>query len=259
MTKILYANGDSFVAGMECLGDGDRSPENKELAFPKHLAVALGSEKYINNAYSGATNDFIFRQTILDLQELEKQGTDPADVFVVIGFTSLYRIEVDGARLFDGYTDLAGNPIPLSGEFTKPFPPDEFVDHSTIFITPNNVILSKNKAGKVVNMANDVYPFCIKYLWTAPVQQLSQEARVYALNTLLTLKGYKHVILSTCSDEVVFPDSPNFFNPPPDFRSFYEYALAFYPHERREHNHFSPVPHAMFAEELISHIKDNIL
>jgi len=257
MTKILYANGDSFVAGMECLGDGDRSPENKEYAFPKHLAVALGSEQYINNAYSGATNDFIFRQTIFDLQELEKKGTDPAEVFVLVGFTSLHRIELDGQRLFEGYTDIAGHPITRIKE-TLPAPPVEYTDYGTTFITANNVILAKNQQGKIVNVATNVYPFCVKYLWTNPVQQLSQQSRVYALHTLLKLKGYKHVILNTCSDEVEFPPGPNFFITP-DFRSFYEYAINFYPRERRNHNHFSPLPHEMYAKELIKHIKDNIL
>jgi hypothetical protein len=30
----LYANGDSFVYGMECLGDNSRLEENKKLSFP---------------------------------------------------------------------------------------------------------------------------------------------------------------------------------------------------------------------------------
>lgn len=259
MTKILYANGDSFVAGMECLGHGDRRPENKELAFPKHLAVALESEKYINNAYHGSTNDFIFKRTVLDLQELEKQGTNPADVFVLVGFTSLYRIELDGQRLFEEYTDTAGKPISRIIGQNSNIPPDEYIDYGTIFITVNNIILAKTRSGKTVNVATDVYPFCVKYLWTKPVQYLSHQSRVHALHTLLKLKGYKHVILSTCSDEVEFPPGPNFFNPPTNFRSFYEYAINFYPKERRDHNHFSPLPHAMYAEELITHIKDNIL
>jgi len=259
MTRILYANGDSFVAGMECLGDGDRTEENKEFAFTKHIASALGSEQYLNNAYSGATNEFIFRRTIIDLKELEANGTDPADVFVVIGFTALHRIEVDGVGLFDGYTDLSGAPIPHSGgKFSKPFPPNEYVDYGTVFITPNNVILAKNRAGSQVNMAKNVYPFCSRYLWTNAVQAPSQRARIHALHTLLTLKGYKHVILSTCSDEIVFPNNSNFFNTV-GTRSFYEYAINAYPAERRAHNHFSPIPHTAYALELIQHINEHIL
>jgi hypothetical protein len=258
MTKIVYANGDSFIAGMECLGHGDRAPENKELAFPKHVAVALGAEQYINNAYSGATNDFIFRRTIVDLQQLEATGISPSDVFVIVGFTALHRIEVDGQRLFEGYTDLTGAPIPATGEFSKPFPPDEYVDYGTVFINPNNMIMGKDRLGKIVNMADNIYPFCTRYLWTNYVQAPAQRARIHALHTLLTLKGYKHIILSTCSDEIEFPNNSNFFNPL-NMRSFYEYAISLYPEERREHNHFSPIPHKAYADELITHIKENIL
>ena len=64
---VLYANGDSFVFGMECIKDFDRAEENKELAFPKHVAGGLGCSTYINNAYNGATNEFIFRNTILSV------------------------------------------------------------------------------------------------------------------------------------------------------------------------------------------------
>ena len=64
---FLYANGDSFVFGMECLEDASTLELNKEYAFPKQLAKRLDCPTYINNAYNGATNDFIFRNTIFDL------------------------------------------------------------------------------------------------------------------------------------------------------------------------------------------------
>jgi len=256
MKKILYASGDSFVAGMECLGDGDRRPENKELAFPKHLATALNCEQYINSAGHGATNDFIFRRTILDLQDLERDGIDPADVFVVVGFTSLNRIEVDGDNFVSGYLDKADKP--MSRFTTDPVPPDEFIEYGTVFLTPNNILIGKTPAGKLVNMSDNVYPFCVRYLWTDPVQVPSQLARIDALHTFLKLKGYAHVILSTCSDEVEFPNNPNFFN---TFgtRSFYEYGLAMHPDDLMPHNHFGATTHKTYADELISHVKNSIL
>jgi hypothetical protein len=259
MKKILYATGDSFVAGMECLGDGDRSPENKELAFPKHVAVNLSCEQYINNAYHGATNEFIFRRAILDLQELERNGTAPSEVFVIIGFTALHRIEVDGDRLLEGRYDLDGKPILPNNKSFRPTPPDEFFDHNTVFINPGQILFAKTQSGKVINVADDVYPFCTKYLWTNPVQRLSQEARVYALHTFLKLKGYKHVMVSTCSDEIMFHNDVNFFNPLGELKSFYEYALTFHPTDVKKQNHFGPTAHAGYAELLINHIRDNIL
>ena len=259
MKKILYASGDSFVVGMECLGDGDRSEANKELAFPKHIAVNLSCEQYINNAYPGATNEYIFRRAILDLNELERNGTAPMDVFVIIGFTALYRIEVDGDRLLEGYHDLDNTPILPNNKSFKPTPPAEFFDHNTMFINPGQVLIAKTRSGKVINTAEDVYPFCTKYLWTNPVQRPSQEARIYALHTFLKLKGYKHVILSTCSDEITFHNDINFFCPGIGIQSFYEYGLIFHPMELRKQNHFGPAAHAGYAELLIKHIRDNVL
>jgi hypothetical protein len=257
MKKILYANGDSFVAGMECLDHGDRSDLNKELAFSKHLATALNCEIYINNAYNGATNEFIFKRTIFDLQELERNNVDPTDVFVVIGFTSLRRFEIDGARLFEGYKDSQGNPLGTVPSAT-PVPPDEFIDYGTVFMSPSNVLLGADKKGKIVNMLEPLYPFITRYLWTDPVLKMSHAARIHALHAILKLKGYQHVIINTCTDEVELPDGVNFFSPPL-VKSFYEYALRFYPDELRSHNHFSPLPHAKYAEELITHIRDKVL
>jgi hypothetical protein len=257
MKKILYTTGDSFVAGMECLGNGNVANENKELAFAKHVATALTCDQYINNAYNGASNDFIFKQAILDLDQLEREGVDPRDVFVVVGFTSLQRIELDGARLFEGYRDSKGNPLGTDVS-SAPIPPNEFIDYGTVFVTPSNVLLGENQQGTIVNMLEPLYPFITQYLWTDPVLKHSQASKIYALHTILKLKGYQHVIVSTCTDELHLPDSLNFFSPL-GCKSFYEYALTNYPEEIRSHNHFSPLPHKMYAEELIAHIKDNIL
>ena len=94
MKKLLYTIGDSFVYGMECLGDRDRSLANKNFAFPKYIADSLGCEIYINNSYPGAPNSFIFKQAVFDILNLENIVKNPKDVFVVIGITSLHRIEV---------------------------------------------------------------------------------------------------------------------------------------------------------------------
>ena len=48
MSKLLYANGDSFVFGMECIASTDKSEENKMYAFPKHVSDHLNAETYIN-------------------------------------------------------------------------------------------------------------------------------------------------------------------------------------------------------------------
>ena len=60
--QLVYANGDSFIFGMEILGDDSRDPANKDLSFVKKIADNMGAD-YINNAYNSATNEFIFRKT----------------------------------------------------------------------------------------------------------------------------------------------------------------------------------------------------
>jgi hypothetical protein len=75
-------------------------------AFPKIIGDNLGVSTYINNSYNGATNDFIFKNTIIDLKNLENQGHRPEDIFVVIGITSLHRTEIDADSWVGNPADL---------------------------------------------------------------------------------------------------------------------------------------------------------
>ena len=122
MSKILYACGDSFMFGMECLGDKSKTQANKQLAFPKYLSDMLNCDQYINNSICGATNEFIFRQTVLDLINFEKQGINPNEVFVVVGITTLHRIEIDGERFYEPIVDK----VWLEQQYSNEFFPKEF-------------------------------------------------------------------------------------------------------------------------------------
>ena len=73
MSKILYASGDSFMFGMECLGDKSKTQENKQLAFPKYLSDMLNCDQYVNSSVCGATNEFIFRK-ISKLTKIKKKN-----------------------------------------------------------------------------------------------------------------------------------------------------------------------------------------
>jgi len=250
--KILYSNGDSFVAGMECLGDRDRTEENKQFAFPQHIATALGCETYINNAYNGATNNFIFNNTIFDLLELEKQGHNPRDVFVVIGFTALYRSEIDGNSWI---ANQPGFDIEIEKLHTS-FPV-ELTDCGVIFINVNSGLFRYNDVtNRVHSIQADINPFCINYLWTDAVQLPAQEARIIALHEFLKSKGYDHIFVNTVepikntkhSDLTV--KNFHFLN----LTSFFEFGNSNYPGEIRECYHFSPVVHENYAVKLIDYI-----
>jgi hypothetical protein len=254
--KVLYANGDSFVFGMESIEDCSKDPRNKNYAFPKFIADKLGYDSYINNAYNGATNEFIFRQTIFDLQILENQGINPKDVFVVIGWTALNRVEVDGGGYLDqipGF-DVAMN-LP-DGPGSSP----EFKDFGTMFVNPG-IGLTFIKHGKKIDINQEIVNWCGKYLWTEAVQLPSQEARMIALHEILKVKGYKHIFVNTvCPLERTTQldlTCKNFYKI--DSESFYMYVSDLYKNELRKWNHYSSVAHKGYAEHLLNYIEKNII
>lgn len=262
MKKTLYANGDSMIFGMECLDHGSKLEENKQLAFPKHISDALGCSEYINNAYCGATNDFTFKTTLMDLEKLEIRGYNPKDIFVVIGITSLHRIEIDGKAWFAEYRDIEHTLKKMKEENFLGYP-EEYNKHNTMFAQPG-LEIDLVLGGKEYSLSKDILPFCTKYLWTENVQLESQEARIIALHEILKLKGYDHVFVnSVCPLERtthINLTCKNFYKLDQHGEAFWEYAVTKYGDaERRKYNHFSPVPHESFGKELVDYIFTNIL
>jgi hypothetical protein len=256
MKKITYANGDSFVFGMGCLGDDNRMQENKELAFPKYLANLLGSNRCINNSYCGATNEFTFRQTLFDLQELERDGTQPEDVFVIIGVTSLHRIEVDGINWWESLTGFQEKLEFKESENLK-FPP-EFKKYGTLFINPS-ARLTMYANGISHTVEESVHPWAMTFLWTERVQLASQEARIIVLHEYLKSKGYAHVFVNTvCPLERtkhIDLTCKNFYDL--DTTSVRQFGWDNYPTELRNCGHFSTVPHEKYAQKLFEYIQQN--
>lgn len=259
MKKILYANGDSFVFGMECIPDKIKSEENKQLAFPKYFADLLGCKQYINNAYNGATNDFIFRKTIIDLQELEKSGASPSDVFVIIGITSLQRSEIDGDNWLGGqkyFDELFLTPD--ARNFVAY--PAEYLIGKTMFVQPG-LELDVLIHGREHSLSKHIKPFLTQFLWWESVQLESQEARIIALHDYLTLKGYDHVFVNTVcplerSTNIDF-SCKNFYKLNTD--SFWKFAYTNYIKEERPCRHFSTVPHKAYASVIYDYVKNKIL
>ena len=99
MIKHLYANGDSLTFGQELNPDRKNLPDNFEFTEHKKthcysglIKAYYGIENYINAAIPGASNDRIFRTTILDVTKL-LETIDPSEIFVVIGMTMASRRE----------------------------------------------------------------------------------------------------------------------------------------------------------------------
>ena len=253
MSKILYANGDSFVFGMECIDHYDKTLANKEFAFPKQLADLMNIDTHINAAYNGATNEFIFRNTLLDILNFEKQGYAPKDVFVLVGITSLHRIEVDANRFFEQIPkDFVNKKV-----INDPMFPVEYHKYGTMFVNPGfGFGVNHYETNTVVNVDQLINPWCSNYIWTEKVQMLSQEARILSLHEILKAKGYRHLFVNTvCSLERtknIDMSNKNFYKLETD--SFYHWAKINHPTAQRKFNHFDTATHKAYAEDLHQYI-----
>jgi len=254
LNKILYANGDSFVFGMEILGDDSRDSENKNRSFVKKIADSLDMG-YINNSYNSATNEFIFRKTLIDLENLEKAGTAPSDVFVIIGWTALHREEIVGKYLLDYYH--GGKPYKFRSDS------QEYTDFGTFFISPSHSQKMRIVAGGTVQTIDLVGPaveFCSMCLWDDNFQQEKFESNLLALKTYLEHKGYRYLFINTCStlgpNKLVNFTDPRFFN---FNQSFFEWGKEHYPKSLMLKNHFNEDVHDEFARLIIDYINQNSL
>lgn len=253
----FYCNGDSFVFGMEIFGNSNREERNKELSFPKQVADALGCDTYINSAYNGATNEFIFRTTVSDLIELEKTHIDPKDTFVLIGWTSLVRIEVDAKGFYS--CNPFSNPNELEKELERFTQSPEAIDHGTQFISPFLEVLITQNGKKHTDLGDFVLPWLTRFIWTDEVLIPQQQARMAALEGFLKSRGYRYAFVATCGD-YSFPlleDNGHYFWP--EEKTFHDYALKHFIHCQRKEQHFSEPPHKEFGKLLFDFITKNNL
>jgi hypothetical protein len=251
----FYCNGDSFVFGMEIFGHGNREERNKELSFTKHVADELGCDTYINSAYNGATNDFIFKTTIADLIELEKTMIDPKDTFVLIAWTSLIRIELD-ARGFYGANPFSAD---IDQDLQQHTEAPEAMDRGVAFISPFLEVLITKDNKEQVDLSNYVLPWLTRFIWTDPVLILAQQARMAAMEAFLKGRGYRYVFVATCGD-YTFPlleDSNHYFWP--EEKTMHDFCLKHFPNHQRQDQHFDEVPHAAFGKLLVDYITKNQL
>jgi hypothetical protein len=257
MKKTLYTNGDSFVFGMETMGPGSRDVACKDHSFAKHLSRQLNCDTYINKSYNGSGNDHIFKRTIFDLNELEKQGVKPEDTFVLIGWSSLSRIEISG----ESWLSKIPNWKSVLEHFKQerdPSYPVEFQDFGVVFCNPHSGI-TLTIGDQVIDTDNSIVPWAAKYLWDDVIQVPNQEARIIALHELLENRGYAHLFVNTChplfdTKNIDF-SCKNYYNL--DTGSFYDYGVLNYPDQMLVMNHFTEVPHIFYAEKLFEYIQQH--
>jgi hypothetical protein len=250
--NTLYANGDSFVFGMECMGDGNKSEANKDLAFAQHIAQSLDCEHYINNAYNGATNEFIFRSTILDLIARQQAGHKPEDTFVVIGWTSLHRFEISADGWFNACSDGARLHVDPSIS--------EYADYGTLFVNPHsNVWIAMGSDKPTWDTEQDIAPFLARYVWHDHMQAPQQEVRVIALKSWLEQQGYKYIFLNMCGDHNTcsLDTGPGMYKL--NTESFYDWSKQHHPTGMMKNNHFGPDVHRAYGAMLVEYIKERII
>ena len=252
--KRLYANSDSFVFGMEAIEDDSRHPDNKKYSFANHIATAFDLD-YTNNAYNAATNEFIFRRTIIDLEEFLKTSR-AEDIFVLVGWTSLFRKEIVAQPLFQHL---------LKQQNTISVNPDdqEYHDFGTFFINPNqshDIVVHKNNYTKHINLSDQITEFCAMYFWEDQLQIQQLSALVIALHNYLKMKGFKHLFVNCClstNQSIDFGIDPTVCF---DWEeSFYSWGTKKYPHLIRQKNHFHHQVHREYADILIQSINEKKL
>ena len=95
--RTLYANGCSFTYGSEIIAGVDEAlvpAQNRwSLSWPGQLGRELGFERVFNDGFPCSSNDRIVRTTIRWVLHELGAGTAPADLFVVLGWSSPMRRE----------------------------------------------------------------------------------------------------------------------------------------------------------------------
>lgn len=251
---MLYANGDSFVFGMEILGDDSRDPENKNKSFAAHLANLLNVEQ-VNSSYNSCTNDFIFRKTLIDLEEILAAGKNPSDVFVLIGWTALHREEIVAKHILDYYH--AGRAYKFRSDS------QEHTDFGTFFISPSHSQKMKiiaNGTVQTIDIVKDAAEFCSMFFWDDDFQQEKAESKILALQNYLENKGFRYLFVNTCGTykdfKMIDATDPGFFM---FNQSFFEWGKENYPDSIRLKNHFDEIPHQKYADLLFDYITKNSL
>jgi hypothetical protein len=263
MKKILYATGDSFTFGMEILGDNSQTTENKKFAYPAELSRLLNIESFRNEAYCGATNEFIFRKTIENLLEMEASGINPKDVFVVIGWTAICRAEINAVQMTENI--LQGKMSFEEFKKNSPFG-EEFQNFETFFISANSIFVTNQKEKIQFNTAQPIIDFFTEYIWRNDLEYEKWFVQQESLKNLLNNKGYDFLMLNTTQKfelnnfnswtKNLMTTLDSRYIDPTNF-SMHDWVKEFYPHETMKFKHPAKKAHQKFAEYIHQYIINN--
>jgi len=260
--NFLISCGDSFTSGMEILGDKDVSEENKAHSYPIHLADLMGIPDVSNTALPGATNEFIARQTVMDVLRLEKEGVDTSKIFALIGWTSINRFEI--------YIKDRLDMIKNSGVYWDQLPSPEMSYFGTNFVNPTiaKTLVDEKSGTPYWDFGHaDSVKFLNEYVWNDKLEYDKFFSQV------MLLKGF----LESKQINFLFHLNVHAWNSPNDCRvekyrdllsddkrffkfetfTFSDWGNRTYPWERRAEGHFKRPVHLKFAELLKKYIDEN--
>lgn len=93
--KFLYANGDSWTEGVEIPNSGVMYDTDKFYStWPWHLSQILDIPVCVNEGLGAGSNDRIHRKTSEFIFNWVGQNKNPANLIIVVGWTTAERIEI---------------------------------------------------------------------------------------------------------------------------------------------------------------------
>lgn len=253
--KTLFAIGDSLTAGAECIGDKDMTELNKEHAYPMYVANKLKFDTCINKALPRASNDWITRKCVLELEELKRRGQDLKDCFVLVGWSSINRTEVNIRSILDQ--------VAVDPEIKLEFMPDlqhaEMNLFSSLFVNANSDPTKvKGDGGLFIETCHEVKNFSGKYLWDYELEYEKWYSNIQLLRSYLEQNVGNFLFHNNIHKCEVHSDTYNFKNYfQPRDESFNEWATT-NEYSRMKLSHPVEKAHGDYSKLLVKYIEDNL-
>lgn len=243
--KIMLIAGCSHAAGSEIDGTQD-SIYNRQHSFGNILSNKLGYTS-INMAEPGSTNPTIARSILQWFSE--KYDADTMEVFVLIGWTDVTRMEVPWRRKtwyadhnpFHDYHASSGQDY---NRINMGWPGGD--SDEKIFIAEYHKFIAKNENYLEILSANTILQ--IQYfLQLKKINYLMCNSTHVFGNHNKSTEFYLDLI-----------DSTKYYNMKDSEQSFYiKYKNAGYTNPKAKYWHHNEIPHALYADELYIFLEAN--
>lgn len=251
MIECLYAGGDSYTAGVEIQDDQSFDESNKALSYPMYLADKLKIKKCDNRALPNASNDFIARKAILDLEGYKEKQINLSNVFVIIGWTDIYKTEIS----LNEIKQQIKNDEEYRFELMSDVDCAEYHLFGTKFVTPN-----VNESGKLLSdVSREAIDWLSSYMWDYELEYEKWYANIIMLKNYLENNNCKFLFHNTKQRCDVISNIYKFDNYyQPTGESFDEWCNSGN-YERRKLGYPVEEAHGNFSDVLLEYIKEKNL